>query len=166
MGVFNSASLSRRFDSCLAPNQTTHMSQSFPQPGDGIVTVSGIRGIVRYRNTRDNYALLDSDPSTTPGDLVSIGADLYYGKSQKVFFSTLTTDTYRQETFLEHLTRPSGFGKTPWKLFWLIQAMLLLGVVLSIANYEDYGITPAITFVVVNAVLVFGSWMNYTRRWL
>jgi hypothetical protein len=142
------------------------MSQQFPQPGDGIVTISGLRGIVRYRNTRDNSALRDNDPSTNPGDLVSIGADLYYGKSKRAFPTTLTPENYRQETFIEHLTRPSGFGKTPWQLFALIQGILLLGNVLWIISPEDYGITPAITSLVVNAVLVFGSYMNYKRRWL
>ena len=149
--------------------------KSFPQTGDGIVITGdktsqvavGACGIIRSVNTRGTHALVDDNPHTHPNDILSVDADMllravFYPHGKMTVRKTIAVGEYRQETFLEYLTRPTGFGKMHWFFFYAIQA-LFLGAI--IAEPRDWWIT-SIAFLVVNGVLVLGSYMNYTRRWV
>lgn len=72
----------------------------------------------------------------------------------------------RHETFGEYMTRPGGFGKTGWGQFWALQAFVMCLMLAGIATWNDYGWTANLAGLVVEAVFVFGTYMNYTRRWV
>jgi hypothetical protein len=134
--------------------------EPFPQAGDGIVTNFGKkRGVVRRRITRGLNADLDGNPNTRPDDLIAVEADFREGG--KVVPREVNAAFFRQETFLEHLTRPSGFGRMAWPLFAFPQAVFIGAAIASPSNWW----MSAICFAVVNGVLTLGAWMNYTRRW-
>ena len=138
------------------------MNRTFPQPGDGIVTTLGTRGIIRGVNTRGVYAVNDGDPNTSATDVMGVVVDLYLKNGMVLKESQLPVGSYRQETFREHLTRPTGFGKTKWPFFWALQLFLVGGAVVA----QESWWMMAIAFVVVNGVLVLGSWMNFKRYWV
>ena len=72
----------------------------------------------------------------------------------------------RHETFVEYMTRPGGFGNTGWGQFWVLQAFVMCLMLAGIATWNDYGWTANIAGLVVEAVFVFGTYMNYMRRWV
>jgi hypothetical protein len=65
------------------------------------------------------------------------------------------------ETFYQYCTRRTGFGKTPWPQFASI-LIFSIAVTVSVASFAPWlsplGMLPF-------AVLVLGTYMNYTRRW-
>ena len=67
----------------------------------------------------------------------------------------------RPETFLDFITRPTGFGKTPWVAAILIHLFSVAGAV-SLSTIAWYwapaGLIPA-------AVLWLGTYFNYTGKW-
>ena len=133
----------------------------FPQAGDGIVTkLSKKRGIVLARITRGAFALHDNNPLTSPDDLVAVEVRIT-PPFKKSYLGEVGVNHFRQETFLEHLTRPTGFGKMPWVAFAALQAVFTLGFLVG----GDAWWIVAIAFAVVNGVLTYGTWMNYTRKW-
>ena len=67
---------------------------------------------------------------------------------------------YRRETFIEFLTRPTGMGETSW---WAV-ALPNIGLLLIALKYGDLWYWPAGTAVVLNAVLVYMGWRNYTHK--
>lgn len=87
-------------------------------------------------------------------------ADAPNGISSGFWYSA---DQLKKATFLQYLFWPTGFGKTPWSLFILIQSMIALGVIVSAS--EGMAWMGCIAFAVIDGVLVLGTWMNYTRRW-
>ena len=68
----------------------------------------------------------------------------------------------RPERFIEYLTLPTGFGRTGWWSFALIQAMCI-GMV-SFGAMDGGWIAIASVFV-IECVLVFGTWMNFKGHW-
>ena len=96
-------------------------------------------------------------------------------------------DEIRHETFMDYITRPTGFGKTPWPLFAII-----VGFSLVLLGYGTWGCPPdenaliltpgpdgwvgsrpfnAARFICylfglgIPAVLVWGTWMNFKGLW-
>ena len=69
----------------------------------------------------------------------------------------------RPELFIEYLTLPTGFGRTSWWSFGLIQVMCI-GMVSFAANDDGIGIAIVSAFV-IECTLVFGTWMNFKGHW-
>ena len=70
----------------------------------------------------------------------------------------------RPERFTEYLTLPTGFGRTNWWSFGLIQTMCFLMVFLTVKDGEGQAIAIISAFV-VEAVLVTGTFMNFKGYW-
>ena len=65
--------------------------------------------------------------------------------------------TFRRERFWEFLTLPTGFGKTSWPSFALIQIACLT----FIATLDPVGIGAAIA---IEGVLMYGTWSNFKGK--
>jgi len=78
----------------------------------------------------------------------------------------LPPEQLRHERFIDFCNRPTGFGRTPWGQFWIIQAAIVALVVLGMVTWRDGGWTAVVGAVLVEAVFVFGTYMNYTRKWV
>ena len=74
-------------------------------------------------------------------------------------------DMEPKETFFQFLTRKSGFGRTSWPVFIFMQTLLAGFVIAGALDWRDGGWIGIAVWVVINAALVLGSWMNYTGRW-
>ena len=64
-------------------------------------------------------------------------------------------------TFVEYITQPSGFGKTRWPVAIMIH---LFGALAVYYTYKQswwalLGLAPVV-------LLWYGTWMNYTKRWV
>lgn len=71
---------------------------------------------------------------------------------------------YRRETFLEYLTRPTGFGRTSWVAFAFIQAMVIGIVSAGVATIDEAGWVAFVMAAAIEAVLVIWSHRNYTGK--
>ena len=71
---------------------------------------------------------------------------------------------YRRETFFEYLTSPTGFGRTSWPMFALIQAMVIGIVSAGVATINENGSVAFIMAAAIEAVLVGISYRNYTGK--
>ena len=71
---------------------------------------------------------------------------------------------YRRETFMEYLTRPTGFGRTSWPMFALIQAMVIGIVSAGVATINEAGWVAFIMAAAIEAVLFGMSYVNYKQR--
>jgi len=71
---------------------------------------------------------------------------------------------YKGETFGEYLTRPTGFGRTSWTAFTIIQSACAIMIVVG-ANTWGAGGWVAVTMAgAIEAVLVGMSYRNYTGQ--
>jgi hypothetical protein len=70
----------------------------------------------------------------------------------------------KNETFLEYLTRPTGFGRTSWPMFALIQAMVIGIVSAGVATIDQAGWVAFIIAAAIEAVLFGVSYRNYTGK--
>lgn len=70
----------------------------------------------------------------------------------------------RHETFLEFCTRPTGFGKTKWLQFGLIQAFVVALVVAGIVTWPDDGWVALVFAGAIEVVMVVATYSNYTRK--
>lgn len=70
------------------------------------------------------------------------------------------------ETFYDYMTRPTGFGKTSWGSFFLIQAIAMGGIIAGVSTWDDKGWTAIVAVAVVEAVLVLGTYMNFKKNWV
>lgn len=70
----------------------------------------------------------------------------------------------RPETFFEFCTRRTGFGKTKWAQFGLIQLMVGMCVLAGLLTWYDSGWVGIVAGAAIEVVLVWGTWMNYTRK--
>lgn len=68
------------------------------------------------------------------------------------------------ETFLQFLTRRSGFGKTPWVQFALIALSVLCLLVVGIATWDEGGWVSVVFAVAIVAVMVYGTWRNFKGK--
>jgi len=127
-------------------------------PGDGIIdlrTDARRRGIVVGRNFTD-------PPGNAQGELVSVTARFWSDQMPEV----INVGEFRRETFIEYMTRPTGFGKTHWALFFLIQLVLGIGMAYGIQTWNEGGWIGVTAWPIVNGVILLGTYMNYTRRWI
>ena len=66
----------------------------------------------------------------------------------------------RRETFLEYITRPTGFGRTSWTAAFLIH---LFGAASVVMSWTD---SPwALLGLIAPVMLWVGTYMNYKGRW-
>ena len=124
------------------------MSTRHPQAGDGIVDKDGNHWIV------DGIAT-NSDDHEFDGILYTneIGERIHLRFWQ-----------YRRETFAEYLTRPTGFGRTSWPMFALIQCMVIGIVSAGVATIDEHGWVAFVMAAAIEAVLVIWSHRNYTGK--
>lgn len=66
-----------------------------------------------------------------------------------------------KETFVEYITRPTGFGKTPWPLAILIHLFGVAGIVMAVTD-SAWGMLGLMG----PTVLWWGTWMNYKGKWV
>lgn len=141
--------------------KTIEKGRWIPKVGDGLWDINQRWCIILGVNTRGIHALTDKNPSTSPGDIVSLRVRYKNGRIEE---ELPIGDVRCRETFLDYLTRPTGFGKMRWEIFAVLQAILVWGIVSNI-HLGDWWIA-VIAFVVVNAVLTIGTYFNFTRRWV
>lgn len=125
--------------------------------GDGIITHTGKRGIVRAL-IFPGY--VEGTPTTDDRTVIGVRAEFEYGMMD------LKVQDFRRETFTEYLTRPTGFGKTPWPLFIILQAICLYGIAASVISWGDGGWIGFALVMLTEGALILGTRMNYTRRWV
>ena len=119
-----------------------------PQAGDGIIDRDGHHWIV-------NGIATDSMSGEFEGILYTneIGERIL-----------LEPGEYRRETFFEYLTRPTGFGRTSWVAFALIQSMVIAMISAGAATIDEAGWVAFIMGAAIEAVLFGMSYMNYKQR--
>jgi hypothetical protein len=124
------------------------MNNRTPQAGDGIVDNDG------------NHWVVDG-----------IATDSITGVFEGILYinemgerTHLKPDEYRRETFFEYLTRPTGFGRTPWVAFALIQSMVIAMISAGVATIDQAGWVAFIIAAAIEAVLVGMSYRNYTGK--
>jgi hypothetical protein len=126
---------------------TTH-----PQAGDGIVDL-------RFAHIGQRHVV--DGIETFSGTTVFRGVMYTDEHGERI---TLTPGQYRRETFLEYLTRPTGFGRWTWGQFVGVQLMALGAVSAGVATIDEHG---WVAFVVVAAMEVgtlFYMHRNYTGK--
>jgi hypothetical protein len=70
----------------------------------------------------------------------------------------------RRETFLQYLTRPTGFGRTSWLAFALIQWMVIVIISAGVATIDEAGWVAFIMAAAIEGVLFGMSYMNYKQQ--
>lgn len=68
------------------------------------------------------------------------------------------------ETFLQFLTRRTGFGKTSWVQFAFIALPVLCLLVVGIATWGDGGWVAVLFAAAIVAVMVYGTWRNFKGK--
>ena len=119
-----------------------------PQAGDGIV------------DNLDRRWIVDG-----------IATDSNTGKFEGVLFTDMNGDRrmlepleYRRETFMEYLTRPTGFGRTSWPQFAIIQAACIALVMAGVSTWSDGGWVACAMAATIEAVLLWQTHRNYTGK--
>ena len=69
----------------------------------------------------------------------------------------------RRETFLQYLTRPTGFGRTSWLAFALIQWMVIAIISAGVATIHEAGWVAFIMAAAIEGVLVGMSYRDYKQ---
>ena len=92
------------------------------------------------------------------GEIVGVQSTAYG------FREEFLNGTFRRETFMEYLTRPTGFGRWTWGQFALIQAMVIGIVSAGVATIDEAGWVAFIMAAAIEAVLVGTSYRNYTGK--
>jgi hypothetical protein len=70
----------------------------------------------------------------------------------------------QNETFFQYLTRPTGFGRTSWVAFALIQSMVIAMISAGVATINETGWVAFIMAAAIEAVLFGMSYVNYKQR--
>jgi hypothetical protein len=70
----------------------------------------------------------------------------------------------QNETFFQYLTRPTGFGRTSWVAFALIQSMVIAMISAGVATINEAGWVAFIMAAAIEAVLVGMSYVNYKQQ--
>jgi hypothetical protein len=68
-----------------------------------------------------------------------------------------------RETFLQYLTRPTGFGRTSWLAFALIQWMVIVIISAGVATIDEAGWVAFIMAAAIEGVLFGMSYVNYKQ---
>ena len=69
----------------------------------------------------------------------------------------------KHETFFQYLTRPTGFGRTSWVAFALIQSMVIAMISAGAATIDEAGWVAFIMAAAIEAVLFGMSYRNYKQ---
>jgi hypothetical protein len=69
----------------------------------------------------------------------------------------------QNETFFQYLTRTTGFGRTSWVAFALIQSMVIAMISAGVATIDEAGWVAFIMAAAIEAVLVGMSYVNYKQ---
>ena len=69
----------------------------------------------------------------------------------------------KRETFFQYLTRPTGFGRTSWVAFALIQSMVIAMISAGVATINEAGWVAFIMAAAIEAVLFGMSYVNYKQ---
>ena len=132
------------------------MEKWIPRVGDGCVHLkTGKQYVVRTIFTVGSQADKSPDPNDRPNDIIGVGVSSH-GVDMRLDLKSI-----RQETFGEFLSRPTGFGKTPWILAAIIGVALLFGNIVCIATWKDMGWIGTIILLIVKGVIMWSTWKNY-----
>jgi hypothetical protein len=123
------------------------MLTQHPQAGDGIIDAVGRRWIVDGQITRS-------------GTNIVIGVTANRGGEREEFYN----GDCRRETFTEYLTRPTGFGRTSWHMFTMIQAACAALLIAGIPTWNDGGWVAVAMVGAIETVLAWQSHRNYTGK--
>jgi hypothetical protein len=119
-----------------------------PQAGDGIVDNDGyhwvVDGIATHSITGEFNGILYTN---------EVGERIHLRRGK-----------YRRETFMEYLTRPTGFGRTSWPMFTMIQAACAALLTAGIPTWNDGGWVAVAMLAAIETVLVWQSHRNYTGK--
>ena len=69
----------------------------------------------------------------------------------------------KRETFFQYLTRPTGFGRTSWPVFGIIQAACI-ALLIAGDTGADGGWVAVAMVGAIETVLVWQSYLNYTGK--
>jgi hypothetical protein len=69
----------------------------------------------------------------------------------------------QNETFFQYLTRPTGFGRTSWVAFALIQSMVIAMISAGVATIDEAGWVAFVMAAAIEAVLFGMSYVNYKK---
>ena len=76
----------------------------------------------------------------------------------------LTLVTMEHETFLDFITRPTGFGKTSWPQFALIMTCVAFLLGIGIGTWGEGGWVAVVFAAAIVAVLMWGTWRNFNGK--
>jgi hypothetical protein len=69
----------------------------------------------------------------------------------------------KRETFFQYLTRSTGFGRTSWVAFALIQSMVIAMISAGVATINEAGWVAFIMAAAIEGVLFGMSYVNYKQ---
>lgn len=134
-----------------------------------VQNITSIRKIMNNRTPQAGDDIVDNDGNHWVVD--GIATDSITGVFEGILYinemgerTHLKPDEYRRETFFEYLTRPTGFGRTSWPMFALIQAMVIGIVSAGVATIDQAGWVAFIIAAAIEAVLFGVSYRNYTGK--
>lgn len=96
-----------------------------------------------------------------PGEGVYVDAVVYGGNPNGQSFKP---DQLRLATFREFCFNRSGFGKTSWIQFTLIQAVALALSAGGVWTFGEGGWSTCVVFAAIEAVMIYGTWRNFKGR--
>lgn len=70
----------------------------------------------------------------------------------------------RAATFGEFCSNKTGFGKTSWIQFTLIQAVALALSAGGVWTFGEGGWSTCVVFAAIEAVMIYGTWRNFKGR--
>ena len=73
-------------------------------------------------------------------------------------------DEFRKETFAEFKRRPTGYGRTPWVLFYVIQAFCLASIIVGMLTFFIGGWVGPVMAGLVEWVLIWATKRNYQHK--
>jgi hypothetical protein len=121
---------------------------NYPQAGDGIVDMDGYHWVV--------------DGIATWSDTGAFRGVMYTNEVGERI--TLERGEYRRETFMEYLTRPTGFGRWTWGQFAFVQFCVVVGFIYGFWTIDDRGWIVFPLMAVVEFVIVRYMHRNYTGK--
>jgi len=108
----------------------------------------------------DGFLVLKTKDRHIVGNVSGTFKDiLVYSKSGQKF----KLDDIRQETLMEHFTRPTGFGGTPWPQFIFFLCIFMYGVYASISTWNDSGWIGIVLLSIVLSVYLLWTTLKYYR---
>jgi hypothetical protein len=129
---------------------TTH-----PQAGDGIVVIAtGKKHVVRGRLFK---GFVRGTPTDDDMDIIGV---FIVEDGEEV---NLLNGSYRRQYWYE-IIRPTGFGRTSWPMFGMIQAACAALLIAGIPTWSDGGWVAVAMVAAIETVLVWQSHRNYTGK--